>query len=134
VRRRGACLPRPVRAVRSVPWPVVEGFTLGIACIIFLQQVPAAVGVPADPGHNTLVTALAALGTAASAGTLSPALWALGCVALVAVTMLLLPRLHPGIPASLVAVVLVTVLVEAVGAPVARIGALPASLPAPVLP
>src|SRR5690606_33291157 len=51
-----------------------------------------------------------------------------------AVTMLLLPRLHPGIPASLVAVVLVTVLVEAVGAPVARIGALPASLPAPVLP
>src|SRR5690606_2040512 len=99
------------RVVTYVPWPVVEGFTLGIACIIFLQQVPAAVGVPADPGHNTLVTALAALGTAASAGTLSPALWALGCVALVAVTMLLLPRLHPGIPASLVAVVLVTVLV-----------------------
>ncbi|MTG89726.1 STAS domain-containing protein [Cellulosimicrobium sp. BIT-GX5] len=122
------------RVVTYVPWPVVEGFTLGIACIIFLQQVPAAVGVPADPGHNTLVTALAALGTAASAGTLAPALWALGCVALVAVTMLLLPRLHPGIPASLVAVVLVTVLVEAVGAPVARIGALPASLPAPVLP
>ena len=30
------------RAVTFIPWPVIEGFTLGIAAIIFLQQVPAA--------------------------------------------------------------------------------------------
>ena len=64
----------------------------------------------------------------------APVLWTLGCVALVAATMLLLPRVHAAIPASLVAVVLATVLVEALGAPVPRIGALPSSLPAPVLP
>ena len=32
------------RAVTFIPWPVIEGFTLGIAAIIFLQQVPAAFG------------------------------------------------------------------------------------------
>nr|WP_269451986.1 SulP family inorganic anion transporter [Tessaracoccus coleopterorum] len=35
------------QAVALIPWPVIEGFTLGIAVIIFLQQVPAAVGVAA---------------------------------------------------------------------------------------
>ena len=30
------------RYLAYVPWPVVEGFTVGIAVIIFLQQVPAA--------------------------------------------------------------------------------------------
>lgn len=122
------------RAVTYIPWPVVEGFTLGIACIIFLQQVPAAVGVAAAPGHSTLVTAVTAVRTAASDGAGGPVLWTLACVALVAATMLLLPRLHRAIPASLVAVVLVTVLVEVAGAPVPRIGALPSSLPAPTLP
>ncbi len=122
------------RVVTYIPWPVVEGFTLGIACIIFLQQVPAAVGVSAEPGHNTLVTAVAAVRTALSDGGLVTAAWTLGSVALVAATMLLVPRLHAAIPASLVAVVLVTVLAEALGAPLPRIGALPDSLPTPVLP
>ncbi|MDF2805689.1 MAG: sodium-independent anion transporter [Cellulosimicrobium sp.] len=129
-----AGLARLGRVVTYIPWPVVEGFTLGIACIIFLQQVPAAVGVEAAPGHNTFVTAVGAVRTAVTAVPPAPVLWTLGCVALVAATMLLLPRVHAAIPASLVAVVLATVLVEALGAPVPRIGALPSSLPSPVLP
>ncbi|MFF2830615.1 SulP family inorganic anion transporter [Cellulosimicrobium cellulans] len=129
-----AGLARLGRVVTYIPWPVVEGFTLGIACIIFLQQVPAAVGVEAAPGHNTFVTAVGAVRTAVTDVPPAPVLWTLGCVALVAATMLLLPRAHAAIPASLVAVVLATVLVEALGAPVPRIGALPSSLPAPVLP
>ncbi len=129
-----AGLARLGRVVTYIPWPVVEGFTLGIACIIFLQQVPAAVGVDAAPGHNTFVTAVGAVRTAVTDVPPAPVLWTLGCVALVAATMLLLPRLHAAIPASLVAVVLATVLVEVLGAPVPRIGALPSSLPAPVLP
>lgn len=32
------------RAATFIPWPVIEGFTLGIAAIIFLQQAPAAFG------------------------------------------------------------------------------------------
>ena len=41
------------RYLAFVPWPVVEGFTLGIAVIIFLQQVPLALGVPRPDGEST---------------------------------------------------------------------------------
>ena len=48
--------------------------------------------------------------------------------------MVLLPRIHRAMPESLVAVIAATVLVVALGLPVARIGELPSALPAPVLP
>ena len=41
------------RAVAFIPWPVVEGFTLGIAAIIFLQQVPLATGAIAASRDTT---------------------------------------------------------------------------------
>ena len=41
------------RAVAFIPWPVVEGFTLGIAAIIFLQQVPLATGTDGDSRATT---------------------------------------------------------------------------------
>ncbi|GHH78038.1 SulP family inorganic anion transporter [Promicromonospora soli] len=126
------------RVVTFIPWPVVEGFTLGIAAIIFLQQVPAALGKDAAVGGNTLVTAVHAVADAAGAldalALDATTLWSLAVVALVAALMLVLPRLHTAIPASLVAVVLATVLAETTGAPIARIGALPDTLPVPVLP
>ncbi|MFI8528592.1 SulP family inorganic anion transporter [Promicromonospora sukumoe] len=126
------------RVVTFIPWPVVEGFTLGIAAIIFLQQVPAAVGQDAAVGGNTLVTAVRAITDAAlaleSLALDATTLWSLAIVALVAAMMVVLPRLHETIPASLVAVVVATVLVEAMGAPIARIGTLPDALPVPVLP
>ncbi|CAM3799555.1 SulP family inorganic anion transporter [Isoptericola cucumis] len=120
------------RVVTFIPWPVVEGFTLGIAAIIFLQQVPATVGVDGAVGGNTLVTAVRSVGEAAARP--GAAAWALAVVALVAALMLALPRLSAAVPASLVAVVVATVLAEATGAPLDRIGALPDSLPVPTLP
>ncbi|WP_226366798.1 SulP family inorganic anion transporter [Pseudonocardia sp. ICBG162] len=121
------------RVVGYLPWPVVEGFTLGIACIIALQQVPAALGVHAEAGHDTVVTAVRAV--VAAAGSASPTtVWTLGAGAVVAVLVPVLSRLHPGIPSSLVAVVVVTVVAELTHAPVPRIGALPDSLPLPVVP
>lgn len=138
------------RVVTYIPWPVVEGFTLGIAAIIFLQQVPAAMGITADTGHNTLVTAVRSVGTAlwpsgtivegsVADGSLSGGgtpgwVWTLAVVAVVAAVMLVLPRVAKALPASLVAVALVTVLVEVLRVPVPRIGELPSSLPFPVLP
>ncbi|MFC7024064.1 SulP family inorganic anion transporter [Promicromonospora thailandica] len=138
------------RVVTYVPWPVVEGFTLGIAAIIFLQQVPAAVGVAAETGHNTLVTAVRSVGAAlwpsgavvdgtvvegVVHGSGTPAwVWTLTVVAVVAVVMLVLPHVARALPASLVAVALVTVLAEVLHAPVPRIGELPDALPLPVLP
>ncbi len=121
------------RAVTYIPWPVVEGFTLGIAAIIFLQQVPAALGTDAAVGENSLATAVSSVATTATDPGTETA-WTLGAVAVVVLLMVLLPRLHHAVPASLVAVVVVTALAEITSAPVARIGALPDTLPSPVLP
>jgi len=48
------------RAVTFIPWPVVEGFTIGIATIIFLQQVPLALDMPKPEGESTAIVALTA--------------------------------------------------------------------------
>ena len=118
------------RAVTFIPWPVIEGFTLGIAAIIFLQQVPAAFGTTAPAGQRTLVAAWTVVAHAEWASA-----WrTLAVVALVAVLMLGLPRLHRNIPESLTAVIVATVLVVAFHIPVASIGALPSHLSAPVMP
>src|SRR3954470_9313413 len=52
-----AAFARLGRFLAYVPWPVIEGFTVGIAVIIFLQQVPAALGVPKPHGENTALVA-----------------------------------------------------------------------------
>jgi len=38
------------KLVTLIPWPVVEGFTLGIAVVIAAQQVPMALGVAKPAG------------------------------------------------------------------------------------
>lgn len=118
------------RAVTFIPWPVIEGFTLGIAAIIFLQQVPAAFGTTAAAGRRTLVTAWTALSHSQWA-VAWPALLIVGITALL---MVVLPRIHRAIPESLTAVIAATVIVAAWHLPVATIGKLPSHLPAPVLP
>ncbi|WP_431238311.1 SulP family inorganic anion transporter [Mycolicibacterium aichiense] len=118
------------RAVTFIPWPVIEGFTLGIAAIIFLQQVPAAFGVEAPSGQRTLVAAW----TVVAEAEWSSAWRTLAIVAFVAAVMVGLPRVHRAIPESLTAVVVATLLVVAFHFPVATIGNLPAHLPAPLVP
>ena len=118
------------RAVTFIPWPVIEGFTVGIAAIIFLQQVPAALGSAAAQGEAPLVAAVSAV-TNSQWSTAGPALIV---VAVVAVLMLVLPYVHRAIPESLTAVIAATVVVMAAGLPAARIGELPSALPAPMLP
>ena len=49
------------RIVTFIPWPVIEGFTLGIAAIIFLQQVPAAIGSTPGSSSNAFVAAIQSL-------------------------------------------------------------------------
>ncbi|MGO1383943.1 MAG: SulP family inorganic anion transporter [Arachnia sp.] len=116
--------------VSVIPRPVIEGFTLGIAVIIFLQQVPSALGSQAGPSNNAIIAAFQSLPDAVDAAMLS----ALGLVALVAFLMAFLPRLSRQIPASLVAIVVATVVALLLKLPVATIGALPSGLPAPTLP
>ncbi|MBB3601240.1 SulP family sulfate permease [Mycolicibacterium sp. BK556] len=118
------------RAVTFIPWPVIEGFTLGIAAIIFLQQVPAAFGVAAPAGQRTLTAAGAVIAHA----DWTTAWRTLAVVGFVALLMVSLPRLHRGIPESLTAVVAATLIAVATHLPIATIGQLPSHLPAPVLP
>lgn len=118
------------RLVTIIPWPVIEGFTLGIAVIIFLQQVPAAVGTAAPEGKRPLAAALEALTTADGV----TARWALLVVAVVIVVMVGLRRLLPTFPSSLVAVIVASVVVSVAGLPIPRIGELPAGLPVPAWP
>jgi SulP family sulfate permease len=118
------------RFLAYVPWPVVEGFTVGIALIIFLQQVPFALGVTRPDADNTAVAAVEAVRDALDHGEIA----ALGIVLLVAAVMAVVPRIHRTLPASLLAVGLATVAVEAAGLDVAQIGSLPGTLPLPALP
>lgn len=118
------------RSVAYIPWPVVEGFTLGIGTIIFLQQVPLALGTDAPTGVNTVVAA--ALSAAAMQWPVAGI--TLAIVVLVALLMVFAPRLHPGFPASLAAVIVATLGAEWLHLDIPRIGELPATLAAPALP
>ncbi|GAC1487322.1 MAG: SulP family inorganic anion transporter [Pseudarthrobacter sp.] len=118
------------KAVAFIPWPVVEGFTLGIAAIIFLQQVHLAPGTAGIPGHNTLVAAI----EAASGAKAPTVLLTLGLVALVAVVMVLVQKYFRSLPASLLGVLVAAVTAELLHLDVPRIGALPHALPSPSLP
>ncbi|UEA61612.1 SulP family inorganic anion transporter [Gordonia otitidis] len=118
------------RAVTFIPWPVIEGFTLGIAIIIFLQQVPAAFGADAPKGERTLPAAIHVVAHADWA----VAAKTLGVVAVIALLMVGLPRIHRAIPESLTAVIVVTLIVQFAHVGVRRIGELPSHLPAPILP
>lgn len=120
------------RAVSFIPWPVIEGFTFGIATIIFLQQIPSLTAATSDIAvHGNAVWVAVESIASADVGYL---LWALGAVAIVAACMLGLPRLHPAIPGSLVGIALVTLATLVVPTPLSVIGELPSSLPTPSFP
>jgi SulP family sulfate permease len=78
------------------------------------------------PGHGKPVLP--------SVGDPSYLLWATTMVAVVAACMLLLPRMHPAIPGSLIAIVLVTLICVVIPNPLDQVGALPTALPVPQLP
>ena len=118
------------RVVSYIPWPVIEGFTLGIAVIIFLQQVPAAVGTEPRPRTAALVAAVQAFEDIDWASVALPVVAVLAVV----LVMLVAPRIHPQLPGSLIAIVLVAAVANLADLPLARIGTLPGSLPAPALP
>ncbi len=125
-----AALLRLGRLLAYIPWPLVEGFTVGIAVVIAAQQIPSALGVPTPQVENAAGAAVVATGRF-----IQHPQWAvLALLALAVVLTAGLPRLHRALPASLFAVVVVTLTTEVAGFEVARIGALPSGLPLPSLP
>lgn len=119
------------RSISFIPWPVIEGFTLGIGVIIFLQQVPFLFSPNAKQhSTNALIAAIRSVGDLETTyfG------WALGAVIVVAIAMVGLNRIHPTAPGSLVGIIVVTAAVLVFNAPLSVIGELPSSLPMPSVP
>ncbi|MCN9242578.1 SulP family inorganic anion transporter [Streptomyces sp. RY43-2] len=126
----GLALLRAGRYMAYIPASVVEGFTLGIALVIGLQQVPNALGVAKPEGDKVLVVTWHALEAFAKA----PNWTAVGLAAAVALVMLLGARWRPTIPFSIIAVIAATLVAQICHLDdAAPIGDLPAGLPAPSL-
>lgn len=107
------------RAVELIPRPVVEGFTVGIAVVIFAQQVPIMLGSEDVTEHgNTVVAAIYALAHDVSASSLP--MVAIGL--LTALVVVGAWRLRPTAPGALIGVVLATVVTWALAVDVPTIG------------
>ena len=119
------------RFIDSVPWPVMEGFTLGIAVIIALQQIPLIFEVDKAEGGHTFNVAIETSKTAFNQG------FNLSAVMLVAMTLIIKfswPKVKSQlgvkahIPASIIALISLTFFAETIELDVNRIGELPRTL------
>jgi sulfate permease, SulP family len=121
-------------AVKFIPRPVVLGFTNGIALLIASTQIKDLLGLRADAVPSEFFARMAVLGAALP--TLNPVavMLALGGLAVI----LIVPRIWPRVPGSIVAVVLATVAVALFRLPVetigSRFGGLPSGLPSIAVP
>lgn len=115
------------RYVRFLPISLVEGFTAGIAVVIFLQQVPAALGISNPHGDKVWASAADAVRQYVADPVIAPLLIAAG----VAVLMLAGARWRPGLPFSLIGVAVATVVARQWDLGLLTLGKLPSSLPAP---
>ena len=91
-------------AMRYIPISVVEGFTIGIAALLALQQVSAAFGLKAD-SHSTILSAIHALRKWSSSPQLSALVIAVVCVVLI----LGLAKKFPHFPTGITVVALSTI-------------------------
>ena len=97
--------------INRVPWAVVEGFTVGIALVIALQQIPLALDFPKGSGDRTYLVAWHTVQGAVSAGLN----WSsIGAVVLTLLIKFNYPKISRRfkfkvhIPASIVAILVIT--------------------------
>jgi SulP family sulfate permease len=121
-------------AIKFIPFPVVTGFTAAIGALIAIQQVRDALGLAMTDPPAQLIERIGAY--LAHADTLNP--YAAGITLLTLLILLLWPRLSHRMPAPLVALLAGTAAVRLLDLPVetigSRFGAIPSTLPVPVLP
>ena len=117
--------------INRVPWTVVEGFTVGIAFIIALQQIPLALGLAKGEGEKSYSVAWSTLKNALDAGLNYSSLTIVAITLLIKFTWPHIAhrlKIKHHIPASFVALLLVTLIVKALSIDVASIGNIPRSL------
>lgn len=120
------------RYVAFIPWPVITGFTTGIAVIIFLQQFPGFLGVEKGAGESIIPVTAATVANAV--GDLDGRAVAITLLTVATmVTWLRFPRLR-ALPASMVALLVATAasLLPAFSG-VDRVEGIPGGLPVPSL-
>jgi sulfate permease, SulP family len=127
-------LVRAGRFIALVPEPVIEGFTVGIALIIAVTQLKDLLGLSAAKVPADLVEALPALWAAREA--INPVALAVGVFSIAGIV--LLRRIAPWFPGSLLVIAAASAAVTLLFLPVdtiqSRFGALPSGLPMPSLP
>jgi len=121
-------------AIKFIPFPVVTGFTSGIALIIFSGQVKDLLGLAMGPLPEDFVGKWAEY--ARHLGHVSPAAALVSGITLA--ILIVWPRLDLRIPGPFVALIVTTVMVHALGVRVetigSRFGAIDAGFPRPSLP
>ncbi|CAB4886250.1 unannotated protein [freshwater metagenome] len=117
--------------INRIPWAVVEGFTLGIAVVIALQQLPMALGVVKGEGDRTLQVAINTVKGAIESG------FQLQTLAILVLTLLIKfnivkivekLKLKPYVPASFSALAITTLVVALMHLDVAKIGDIPRNI------
>lgn len=121
-------------AIKYVPYPLITGFTTGIALIIFSSEVKDFLGLHMGSVPADFISKWLAFGQHISS--VNPYATGIGVVTLGLV--LLWPRVTHRVPGSLIAILVTTFAVSFFHLPVetigSRFGAIPSSLPRPVIP
>lgn len=121
------------RYVRFIPWPVVTGFSNGIAVIIFLQQLPNVLGVSAPHGESIVLISYRTVQQWLQAPTFASIVLAILTVAvMVGWNRIKALAVLPASMAALLVVSFISLLPQFEN--VARIGTIPRTLPMPQFP
>lgn len=120
--------------IKFIPYPVVVGFTSGIAVIILSSQISDFLGLAIDKVPAGFIDKWVAYGSHLS--TINPESFLVGMLSLLII--LFWPKVSKKIPGSIIAIVAATTLVHYFKLDVAtiesRFGEIPSTLPAPSLP
>jgi len=104
--------------IKYLPYPLIIGFTTGIAVIIGITQVPAFLGMQLEEFPSEFIGKLEAIGS--HVNLIDPLSAELGLLALL--IMIIWPRVTRRVPGSLVAIIITTLMVSLFNLPVETIG------------
>ena len=115
--------------IKYLPYPLIIGFTTGIAVIIATTQIPAFLGMQLTEFPGEYIGKLKAIGT--NLNLIDPFSAGIGLLALI--IMIIWPRVTKRVPGSLVALIVATLIVIIFKLPVetigSRFGGVPSHLP-----
>ena len=122
-------LARMGSVIQFIPYPVTVGFTAGIAVVIASSQIRDAFGLELQTVPAEFILKCQAY--AETIGTTNP--WAIGITLTTILLVILMPKILPRIPSSIVAILFTTSMVQIFKLPVVtihdRFGSIPNSLP-----